>query len=508
MAAQKTKNGMKKFLTELPKLFFVLQILLGVLASFWVLFNHQPKTGDDVEHLHSAWLVYQGQIPYIDFFQHHNPLMWYLFAPLVGFFAYKIVIFDIVRIISTLVMFLTLYVAGKIVSRFICHAKYAGLLTIASVFPSYVIFSGQDFRPDNYMVCAFLIGLYFLFSYLENKKLRDLNISFIWMFITFMFLQKSVFFLVVVGICVVYLLYTKQILFKDFLIALIIPLIGVVAFILWLAYHNMIERYWVCNFIFNLHIPDVYNKLCEKTAPEFYGLTLIAFAGFIYYIIQGTTISRILCILWLNEVLQRFFYFSLDRHYYYLLAILNAMLAGAFIWQVIKRWNLSSYIFVFLSILSLYQFNIYCQKNKLLPEYHRYVTPRYIVESTNKCDYVLNGYGLTYGIFTKDITYYWNLNGQLDVIGNKIGLAPLPDLNAAVEKYLPRIIYTGTYWDEKNHQQKKNVKVHQIDEKLRDQYYEQSKFVDVFILKPEYANKRRCRYNKSKGTWEYYYFER
>ena len=67
-----------------------------------------------------------------------------------------------------------------------------------------------------------------------------------------------------------------------------------------------------------------------------------------------------------------------------------------------------------------------------------------MLEQTNRCDVVINGYGLTYGIFSKDVTYYWNLNGQLDVIGSKIGLAPLPDLNGAVQKYLPRIIYIIT----------------------------------------------------------------
>ena len=98
-------NEVNKIYQVLPKIYFVLQIILGVYVSFWLLFNHQPKTGDDVEHLHSAWLVFQGQVPYKDFFQHHNPLMWYLFAPLIGVFAYELVIFDIVRIISTLVMF-------------------------------------------------------------------------------------------------------------------------------------------------------------------------------------------------------------------------------------------------------------------------------------------------------------------------------------------------------------------------------------------------------------------
>lgn len=507
MVEQAKQKLSKKIYLDLPKIYFVLQIIFGVIAAFWILYNHAPKTGDDVEHMHSAWLIYEGKIPYVDFFQHHNPLLWYLFAPIVGFFSYDIVIYDIVRIFSTLIMFLTLFICAKIVQRFLCSSWYAGLLTIAAVFPSYIILSGQDFRPDNYMVCSFILGLYFFFDYVVKPRPKALIISFFLMFITFMFMQKSIFFLSIFGLCVLFLLYKKKIALKDFLTALILPFLGMTVFILWLSYHHMIERYWICNFIFNLHIPEVYNNLSEPTKPEFYALTAIAGVGFLYYMVCGNSVARILCILWLAEVVQRFFYFSLDRHYYYFLDILNAILAGAVAWKIINKFSWMAYIFVIVSVWGCLLFMNYCIDNKLSPEYHRYVTPKYIIEQTNKCDSVLNGYGLTYGIFTKDNTYYWNLNGQLDVIGAEIGLAPMPDLNAIVEKYLPKIIYTGPFWHEKLHQQKKNVVVHLINPALRDKYYQQSLFVNMFILKPEYEQKRRCRYDATQKKWNYFYKE-
>ena len=134
-------KAQNKIYQILPKVYFVLQILVGIYVSFWLLFNHQPKTGDDVEHLHSAWLVLQGQVPYKDFFQHHNPLMWYMFAPIMKIFAYDIIVFDAVRIISTLFMFATLFVSGLIVKRFVCKSWYSLILVIASIFPSYVFFT-------------------------------------------------------------------------------------------------------------------------------------------------------------------------------------------------------------------------------------------------------------------------------------------------------------------------------------------------------------------------------
>ncbi len=496
-----------KVYVNLPKIWFVLQIIVGIWVSFWLLYNHQPQTGDDIEHIHSAWLVHQGKIPYIDFFQHHNPLLWYLFAPLTGALAYDLALFDVVRLISTFVMFTTLWIAALAVKRFITGSWYGALLTVAAVFPSYIIFSGQDFRPDNYMVLAFILGLYWFFAYLEKKHLRLLVFSFFSMFISFLFMQKIIFIMAFWGGAVVYLLYAGEIPVKDFLKALVLPAVGALLFFFWLLYHGMVARYWLSNYIFNLYIPDVYGGLVERTKPEFYALSAFAFCGCCYFLYRGNKYARILCLLWLAEAAQRFFYFSLDRHYYYLLQIFNAMVAGAFAWTLAKRWNWTAYLWVALSLWGCLLFRDYALEKELPPYYHRYVTPKYVLEQTNRCDAVLNGYGLTYGLFSKDVTYYWNLNGQLDVIGSQIGLAPLPDLNAAVHENLPRIIYTGPFWNEKLRKQHIDIPVHWIDSGLRDKYYQQSSFVDIFILKPEYQAKRRCRYDAETGSWKYYYKE-
>ena len=31
--------------------------------------------GDELEHVHSAWHVLNGALPYVDFFEHHHPLL-------------------------------------------------------------------------------------------------------------------------------------------------------------------------------------------------------------------------------------------------------------------------------------------------------------------------------------------------------------------------------------------------------------------------------------------------
>jgi len=53
--------------------------LIAVAVLYAMMTAHVPtQNGDNIEHIHSSFLIAQGQVPYRDFFQHHNPLMWYL----------------------------------------------------------------------------------------------------------------------------------------------------------------------------------------------------------------------------------------------------------------------------------------------------------------------------------------------------------------------------------------------------------------------------------------------
>ena len=66
-----------------------LLIAFGIGFAAWTVFFTETGNGDNVEHIHATWLVAYGEVPYRDFFQHHNPLMWYLFAPLVNQAAWR-----------------------------------------------------------------------------------------------------------------------------------------------------------------------------------------------------------------------------------------------------------------------------------------------------------------------------------------------------------------------------------------------------------------------------------
>ena len=85
------------------------------------------------------------------FFQHHNPLLWYLFAPFVGLHAYGLddnVITSSVVTAAILASFLTYYYLYLIASRFLT-GKRGGVIAAAIAFTPYVLVSVVNFRPDK-----------------------------------------------------------------------------------------------------------------------------------------------------------------------------------------------------------------------------------------------------------------------------------------------------------------------------------------------------------------------
>lgn len=60
-------------------------VLLSLATQFLLLWIRDFDP-DEFQHLHAAWNVSKGLIPYVDFFGHHTPGLWFLLAPLIRFY--------------------------------------------------------------------------------------------------------------------------------------------------------------------------------------------------------------------------------------------------------------------------------------------------------------------------------------------------------------------------------------------------------------------------------------
>ena len=254
---------------KFPLFFLLAHLAAGLGYCLYIAWFTTTLGGDTLEHIHSSWLVYAEFVPYKDFFQHHNPLLWYLFAPFVGLHAYGLddnVITSSVVTAAILASFLTYYYLYLIASRFLT-GKRGGVIAAAIAFTPYVLVSVVNFRPDNFMVAAFFAGLYYYFGYLQEKKLWSLSLSMLLFWASFMFLQKIIFTLVLLAAVTLYLLCRSRILWRDMLYALLLPFGLSLLFAVWLWHHDILSVWYQSNFTFNLHIPELF---ADRRVGEFW----------------------------------------------------------------------------------------------------------------------------------------------------------------------------------------------------------------------------------------------
>ena len=151
-----------------------------------------PINPDEREHLYATYLITQGQVPYIDFFEHHHPLLWYISAFPLLIFGEHAYIWYVLRIIQALILCFTSLYIYKIM--LLLKVKHSGALLSVLIYLCFDIvrITGIEFRPDSLMVLFFVMGYYYFYSYLLKNIRKDLYLTYLCFFMSFLALQKSV----------------------------------------------------------------------------------------------------------------------------------------------------------------------------------------------------------------------------------------------------------------------------------------------------------------------------
>ena len=496
------KSGAIKniFFEYIPYGAIILLIAFSAILHTLVSAHVPTQNGDNIEHIHSSFMIAIGQVPYRDFFQHHNPLLWYLFAPLVKIFEYNSTISEVVCIISFLVFLKSLVYVYCINEEFLSN-KFWGIVSAGALAtPSFKLYA-IDFRPDNYMLFCLIAGIYSYFRYLRDKKLKDLSVSFIWFFVSFMFAQKAIFPLFILGVSVLWFWYKKEIATRDLLKASVYPLIGFLLFFFYLYYYDMIKLYYVSNYTFNLNLVEGFELSKIAVFPKYMKVIMIFGAiGAVFSIFSGNKYWKLLAILFVVEFLQRRLYFSPYSYYYWMLFYFAVLTAVPFLCGVDKKNRLVRVVFISLLYYFLVQAVIFYMD--LYKEKRERYLPDYITRNINRCDYVFNGNGMMYNIFAKDPAYYWQLIGQLDVVGEKTGIYPKPNINKLILELRPKFVYGNSYLNKFSDESGRNEIVHYVDKNILNKYYNITEFGFIYELKPEY-DKRICEKNIETGVWSY-----
>jgi len=181
----------------------VLALTFPALALRLPLLVNARLGSDEVSHLHSAWAIAQGQVPYRDFWQMHPPLLYYLMAPVFALMGEDLRIIYVGRGLMLLCILLILLQLYRIARE--CFDPLTGLLAVLLL--SYLLLWWRPiyaFRPDTPQTLLVLVSLWRFMRAWERRSQGEFLASGILLGVGFWVLTKTLFPLV--GLTLVFVL--------------------------------------------------------------------------------------------------------------------------------------------------------------------------------------------------------------------------------------------------------------------------------------------------------------
>ena len=145
----------------------ILAGLLGLAAAIRIgIVLHARLDPDESEHLHAAWLVGDGRVPFLDFWDHHAPLFFYLLAPLTRALADSPHVYVAARLLMSATSAIALVLVYRLARRLSAAAAIAAVLLLA--FLSSFADQTTEVRPDVPALVAWLGTLLALVRWRER----------------------------------------------------------------------------------------------------------------------------------------------------------------------------------------------------------------------------------------------------------------------------------------------------------------------------------------------------
>ena len=157
---------------------------------------------DEVEHLHTTWHLISGHQPYKDFFQHHNPLLWYMLAPIMMFTGESLAIIFIARSIMFIATIAVLFLIKRL-SMQLLPAVNPWLAPFLAATTILFQMKSLEIRPDIVEILLSLLMLTAIIDAVQGQQSEKQTLGRKRIFIAgllggaaFLFVQKAVFYIV------------------------------------------------------------------------------------------------------------------------------------------------------------------------------------------------------------------------------------------------------------------------------------------------------------------------
>ena len=416
--------------TSMPADVMLLASLVLFMARVPLLFVRKFDQ-DEFEHIHAAWNIFRGQVMYVDFFEHHPPLIHYLL---------QLPLYMTGESLSTLFvsrMLMLPFVAGifgltYLIARSVCGSLVGALSVL--LLSTMIMFweKSLEVRPDVPMTFFWLLALHTLVASRHRGELAAYIRSGMCLALSMLFLPKCIFgyFALVIGICVLGR-FKSQWPWRQLVMFHLGILIPTVVFVIWMLVRGSLYDFWCTTILLNaqmgadLRYPILVKYLTQSLIQN--QLFWVAMIPGVLLLIGSRNVSadqKTILVFSLCGLLVGLWFNPAPNRQYYLLFIPIVsigtsffgvvVLAAVFRWRRIAGVLLGVLVVLFMLLPLRHLKDQYADRNTVQLE-----VIRYVLERTGPADAIFDCWTGLY-LFRPNASYYHFLNWDLiEVLDNQ-----------------------------------------------------------------------------------------
>jgi 4-amino-4-deoxy-L-arabinose transferase-like glycosyltransferase len=459
----KKENKLINILSDDRLLYLVLGgiILLVLSNSLYGRFSR-----DELEAIHSSWKILNGEIVYVDFFQHHHPFLYYTLAPLLKVFGESTLTLVFFRVIIFVLYILILWVTYNI-ALLLFDSKKTGLLSLIllSCITTFFVKATQV-RPDVPQVFFGLVAIYFFTQY-KTKSVKYTVLGAFSLGISFLFLQKALFLMIAILLLQLVRLYTKRTTFTTIYVYWCCFILSLLPYLYYIFHNGFMSDYVLYNWIININFLDSFSPIrglvrSYKQNPVVWTFFALGVLFSRRYIVKEA------CALSFILLLAVFLVKAPYEQYYMMFFPLMAIIAGhGLVCTINNKIAINSIASFAVAPVAMI---IFCDNLVMTKNTHQLEKIEYVISNTNRNDYVYDGY-IKFNVFRKDIDFFWysiHPNAGLETYQS---LYPYHYSSyELIDRFKPKII-SNYYIDNMNH------------ETIRKHYHPSDRYEDIFVRK-------------------------
>ena len=383
-------------------------IFAGVLVSIFFYSHNREFDPDEIEHLHTAWKIVQGQAIFTDFFQHHHPFFDYMITPIIRTFGAAV---ESIFVSRYLMLFLTacILITTYLLSLRIFKTSEVAIISLILTSTDITFYMKTiEIRPDVPQLLAGLLSIYFLFTYYDKKSLKSLIASSVFLAVSFLLLQKSIVLIIAIGALLLYDVFKKRVSYRHVSLYAAGFLISISPYYIYLILSGAFEQYFVTNWLVNYYLHtgsvglDIYLVIARENT-----ITLVLYLMGVITMYRLGLERRFAALSILLMIIPTILFQFILRQYLLLAVLPFSIIASYALYSVFDR-RLFRLIFImgaiYIPLIYTHNYGFFSLDKR--GQRDQLDKIEYVLSITKENDKVYDG-NVEFNLFRNDIDYIW-----------------------------------------------------------------------------------------------------